>query len=45
MALATPALADRDWPRKVQQNQRVDTDMDSKVLGPLADIKDIELDF
>jgi 2,4-dienoyl-CoA reductase-like NADH-dependent reductase (Old Yellow Enzyme family) len=43
VALAKPALANRDWPRRVQTNQAISPDLPADLLGPVATVKDWEL--
>jgi 2,4-dienoyl-CoA reductase-like NADH-dependent reductase (Old Yellow Enzyme family) len=43
VALAKPALANRDWPRRVQSGQPLSPDVPRDVFGPVANIKDWEV--
>jgi 2,4-dienoyl-CoA reductase-like NADH-dependent reductase (Old Yellow Enzyme family) len=45
VALGKPALANRDWPRRVRKGHRLARDIDPALLGPIADIKDWELEL
>jgi 2,4-dienoyl-CoA reductase-like NADH-dependent reductase (Old Yellow Enzyme family) len=42
VALGKAALANRNWPRRVQAGHPLDADIPSDVLGPIATIKDWE---
>ncbi|GAB1814495.1 hypothetical protein MUNTM_35340 [Mycobacterium sp. MUNTM1] len=43
VALAKPALANRDWPHRVHTGQPLSPDLPADLLGPLATIKDWEV--
>ncbi|WAC93845.1 NADH:flavin oxidoreductase [Mycobacterium sp. Aquia_213] len=43
VALAKPALANRDWPRRVQTGRPLTPDAPAELFGPIADIKDSEV--
>lgn len=43
VALAKPALANRDWPRRVQAGQPISPDLPADLLGPVATVKDWEV--
>jgi 2,4-dienoyl-CoA reductase-like NADH-dependent reductase (Old Yellow Enzyme family) len=43
VALAKPALANRDWPHRVRAGQPLSRDVPADVLGPIANLKDWEL--
>ncbi len=43
VALAKPALANRDWPRRVQSSEALLPDVPADLFGPTANIKDWEL--
>nr|WP_281253297.1 hypothetical protein [Mycobacterium numidiamassiliense] len=43
VALAKPALANRDWPRRVRTDQPLAPDLPAALLGPVATVKDWEL--
>ena len=43
VALAKPALANRDWPRRVRTGQPLSPDLPTDLFGPLADVKDWEI--
>ncbi|BBY25674.1 oxidoreductase [Mycobacterium stomatepiae] len=43
VALAKPALANRDWPRRVQTGKPLSPDLPVDLFGPVADIKDWEV--
>ncbi|KDF01103.1 NADH:flavin oxidoreductase [Mycolicibacterium aromaticivorans JS19b1 = JCM 16368] len=43
VALAKPALANRDWPRRVQAGQPLSPDLPADLFGPLATVKDWEV--
>ncbi|MEE6178309.1 NADH:flavin oxidoreductase [Mycobacterium sp. 050134] len=43
VALAKPALANRDWPRRVRAGQTLAPDVPADTFGPLATIKDWEV--
>lgn len=45
VALAKPALANRDWPHRVQTGQPLSADLPADLLGPLATVKDSEIDY
>ncbi|MCV7331421.1 hypothetical protein H7J81_15050 [Mycobacterium cookii] len=42
VALAKPALANRDWPRRVRTGQPLSPDLPADLLGPVATVKDWE---
>ncbi|OBI78566.1 NADH:flavin oxidoreductase [Mycobacterium asiaticum] len=42
-ALAKPALANRDWPRRARTGQPISADLPADLFGPYADVKDWEL--
>lgn len=44
VALAKPALANRDWPHRVRTGQPLSWDLPASLLGPLATVKDWEVD-
>ncbi|WP_445168717.1 NADH:flavin oxidoreductase [Mycolicibacterium sp. Dal123E01] len=43
VALAKPALANRDWPRRVRAGQPLSPDLPTDLLGPLANVKGWEV--
>jgi 2,4-dienoyl-CoA reductase-like NADH-dependent reductase (Old Yellow Enzyme family) len=43
VALGKPALANRDWPRRVRAGQPLSPDVPADLFGPVADIKDWEI--
>lgn len=43
VALAKPALANRDWPRRVLTGQPLAPDLPADLLGPVATVKDWEV--
>ncbi len=43
IALAKPALANRDWPRRVRAGQPLSPDLPTDLFGPVADLKDWEV--
>jgi 2,4-dienoyl-CoA reductase-like NADH-dependent reductase (Old Yellow Enzyme family) len=43
VALAKPALANRDWPRRVQTGQPLSPDLPADLFGPVATVKDWEV--
>lgn len=43
VALAKPALANRDWPRRVRTGQPLSPDVPAELFGPVADVKDSEV--
>jgi len=43
VALAKPALANRDWPRRVRGGQPLSPDLPTDLLGPIANVKDWEV--
>ncbi|CQD12329.1 NADH:flavin oxidoreductase [Mycobacterium lentiflavum] len=43
VALAKPALANRDWPHRVRSGQPLSPDVPRDVFGPVANIKDWEV--
>jgi 2,4-dienoyl-CoA reductase-like NADH-dependent reductase (Old Yellow Enzyme family) len=43
VALAKPALANRDWPHRVRTGAALSADLPAGLLGPSADVKDWEL--
>ena len=43
VALAKPALANRDWPRRVRTGRPLSPDVPVDLFGPIADLKDWEL--
>ncbi|OJZ67376.1 NADH:flavin oxidoreductase [Mycobacterium paraffinicum] len=43
VALAKPALANRDWPRRVLTGQPLSPDVPADVFGPVATVKDWEV--
>lgn len=43
VAIGKPALANRDWPRRVLARERLESNIDKSVLGPIANLKDWEL--
>ena len=43
VALGKPALANRDWPRKVLAGEKLIEDLDSTLFGPVANVKEWEL--
>jgi 2,4-dienoyl-CoA reductase-like NADH-dependent reductase (Old Yellow Enzyme family) len=43
VTLAKPALANRDWPRRVQNGQPLTRDAPAELFAPIADIKDSEI--
>jgi 2,4-dienoyl-CoA reductase-like NADH-dependent reductase (Old Yellow Enzyme family) len=45
VALAKPALANRDWPHRVRTGAPLSADLPADLLGPLADVKDWELTY
>jgi 2,4-dienoyl-CoA reductase-like NADH-dependent reductase (Old Yellow Enzyme family) len=42
-ALAKPALANRDWPRRVRAGEPLSPDVPVEVFGPIANVKDWEV--
>jgi 2,4-dienoyl-CoA reductase-like NADH-dependent reductase (Old Yellow Enzyme family) len=42
-ALAKPALANRDWPRRVKAGETLAPDVRVEVFGPIANVKDWEV--
>jgi 2,4-dienoyl-CoA reductase-like NADH-dependent reductase (Old Yellow Enzyme family) len=45
VAIGKPALANRDWPKKVFERERLEGDVDKSVFGPIANVKDWELEL
>ncbi|MFJ4208036.1 NADH:flavin oxidoreductase [Paenarthrobacter sp. NPDC089675] len=45
VALGKPALANRDWPQRVLTGRELSADLDASLFGPLANIKDWELEL
>ncbi|GAB7066547.1 NADH:flavin oxidoreductase [Mycobacterium hodleri] len=43
VALAKPALANRDWPHRVRTGQPLSADLPADLFGPLATVKDWEV--
>ncbi|KQU01924.1 NADH:flavin oxidoreductase [Rhodococcus sp. Leaf7] len=43
VALGKPALANRDWVRRAQQAQTIETEVDDSVFNPMATVKDWEV--
>lgn len=43
VALAKPALANRDWPRRVRTGQPLSPDLPTDLFGPVATVKDWEV--
>ena len=43
VALAKPALANRDWPLRVQTGQPLSSDLPTDLFGPVATVKDWEI--
>jgi 2,4-dienoyl-CoA reductase-like NADH-dependent reductase (Old Yellow Enzyme family) len=43
VALAKPALANRDWPRRVRTGQPLSPDLPADLFGPVATVKDWEV--
>jgi len=43
VALAKPALANRDWPRRLRAGQPLTPDLPAGLLGPIANVKDWEV--
>ncbi|AYE98600.1 NADH:flavin oxidoreductase [Mycobacterium paragordonae] len=43
VALAKPALANRDWPRRVLAGEPLSPDVPAELFGPVADIKEWEV--
>jgi 2,4-dienoyl-CoA reductase-like NADH-dependent reductase (Old Yellow Enzyme family) len=43
VALAKPALANRDWPHRVQTGQPLSPDLPADLFGPVANVKDWEV--
>jgi len=43
VALAKPALANRDWPRRVWAGRPLSPDLPADLLGPIANVKDWEV--
>ena len=43
IALAKPALANRDWPHRVSTGRPLSPDLPSGLLGPVANVKDWEV--
>ncbi|BBX37311.1 dehydrogenase [Mycolicibacterium mageritense DSM 44476 = CIP 104973] len=43
VALAKPALANRDWPRRVRSGQPLSPDLPADLFGPTATVKDWEV--
>jgi 2,4-dienoyl-CoA reductase-like NADH-dependent reductase (Old Yellow Enzyme family) len=43
VALAKPALANRDWPHRVRTGQPLSPDLPADLLGPVATVKDWEI--
>jgi 2,4-dienoyl-CoA reductase-like NADH-dependent reductase (Old Yellow Enzyme family) len=43
VALGKPALANRDWPRRLRKGHELASDIHPNLLAPIADIKDWEL--
>ncbi|CPR12823.1 NADH:flavin oxidoreductase [Mycobacterium bohemicum DSM 44277] len=43
VALAKPALANRDWPRRVRTGQPLSPDVPADLFGPVATVKDWEV--
>lgn len=45
VAIGKPALANRDWPKRVFARERLEGDIDKSVFGPIANIKAWELEL
>jgi 2,4-dienoyl-CoA reductase-like NADH-dependent reductase (Old Yellow Enzyme family) len=43
VALAKPALANRDWPHRVRTGQPLSPDLPADLFGPVANVKDWEI--
>jgi len=43
VALGKPALANRDWPLRVQAGEPLSPDVPAELFGPIADVKDWEI--
>lgn len=43
VALAKPALANRDWPLRIRTGQRLSPDLPADIFGPTATLKDWEV--
>ena len=43
VAIGKPALANRDWPKKVFAREQLEGDVDKSIFGPIATVKDWEL--
>lgn len=43
VALAKPALANRDWPHRVRSGQPLSPDVPGDLFGPIANVKDWEI--
>ncbi len=43
VALAKPALANRDWPHRVRTGQPLSPDLPADLFGPIANVKDWEV--